>query len=70
MDQWPHQERSASHERWPAVLVIRLVEYEIDETLFITSLSDRISLKFFVPRTFRRVVAANRRVEWLERETH
>lgn len=29
------------------------------------SLSDKISAKFFVPRTFRRVVAASKRVEWL-----
>jgi len=29
------------------------------------SRSDRISAKFFVPKTFRNVVAANKRVEWL-----
>ena len=31
------------------------------------SLSERISARFFVPKTFRSVVAANRRVEWLFR---
>lgn len=30
------------------------------------SRSLKISAKFFVPRTFRRVVAAKRRVEWLQ----
>ena len=35
-------------------------------TADIVSLSDKISDKFFVPRTFRNVVAASRRVEWLE----
>ena len=44
-----------------------LPNLKVDKILFSTSLSDRISLKFFVPRTLRRVVAANRRVEWLER---
>lgn len=29
------------------------------------SLSLKISAKFFVPKTFRRVVAASKRVEWL-----
>ena len=31
------------------------------------SLSERISARFFVPNTFRNVVAARRRVEWLEK---
>ena len=36
-------------------------------TWLMVSLSDRISAKFLVPRTLRRVVAANSRVEWLEK---
>ncbi len=36
-------------------------------TWLIDSLSERISARFFVPRTFRNVVAASKRVEWLER---
>ena len=35
-------------------------------TWLIVSRSDRISAKFLVPNTFRRVVAANSRVEWLQ----
>ena len=35
-------------------------------TWLIVSLSDKISAKFLVPRTFRSVVAAKRRVEWLK----
>ena len=35
-------------------------------TWLIVSRSDRISARFFVPKTFRRVVAARRRVEWLK----
>lgn len=37
-------------------------------TWLIVSRSDRISAKFFVPRTFRKVVAASRRVEWLKQD--
>ena len=37
-------------------------------TWLIVSRSDKISAKFLVPNTFRRVVAANRRVEWLQSE--
>ena len=36
-------------------------------TWLIVSLSERISARFFVPNTFRNVVAARRRVEWLEK---
>ena len=35
-------------------------------TCEMVSLSDKISDRFFVPSTLRRVVAANRRVEWLQ----
>ena len=34
-------------------------------TWLMVSLSERISARFLVPSTLRRVVAANRRVEWL-----
>ena len=37
-------------------------------TWLIVSRSDKISARFLVPNTFRRVVAANRRVEWLQSE--
>ena len=39
MDRWPHQERSASHEIWPTILVRRLIEYELYETFYILLLS-------------------------------
>ena len=38
-------------------------------TWLIVSRSDRISAKFLVPNTFRRVVAASSRVEWLQSKT-
>ena len=37
-------------------------------TWLIVSLSDNISARFLVPRTFRKVVAAKSRVEWLNNE--
>ena len=37
-------------------------------TWLMLSRSDKISAKFFVPKTFRRVVAAKSRVEWLKIE--
>jgi hypothetical protein len=37
-------------------------------TWLIVSRSERISARFLVPRTFRNVVAANSRVEWLQNE--
>lgn len=39
-------------------------------TWLILSRSDKISAKFFVPNTFRRVVAARSRVEWLKTIHH
>jgi hypothetical protein len=36
-------------------------------TWLMLSRSDKISAKFFVPKTFRRVVAARSRVEWLKK---